>query len=234
MEENIPVGTSPEGDAASGDASSAPDPITNVKAEFNRKLDNVTAELKRTQEAILSQLQAKAAPAAQPEVDLSDLMYKDPVKYAEIVEERAEKRIMSKLDQRTAQQTKQNTVLNSLVQEFPELSDQNSPLFKKAVENYNTLSDDERSSPMAYKLAVKDAAMDLDIKPRSKRQSSDNEGYLMGGPGSGGSNSRPARTGDLDPIMTAFAEHLGLPINDPKRKESLKKRAQRKNWNNWE
>lgn len=205
------------------------DPIQQVKGEFTRKLSNTEAqiaELKKANEAMLAQLQRITTPQPKREVaedNLEDILYRDPKKYTEIVQQQAEDRIMGKLRAEQAAQQRQSSTLSKLVDEYPELSHNDHELTKKAVEFYNQLSDDDKVSPTAYRLAVKEAAMELGIKPRSKR--SEEDSYSFGG-SSGGSTTRKKRE-TLDSATTDFAKIMGLNVDDPKVKERILERSKR-------
>lgn len=234
MSENLPQGGAPADNAAA-------DPINNVKAEFGRKIGNVEAQmaqLAQTNQQLLAQIQQIAtskAPAV-PEADIEDLWYKDPRKAKEMIQRETEERIDAKLTQRQQEMTRQNATIASLVKDFPELNDENNALTKRAVELYTKMDDYEKKSPTAYKLAVKEAALELDVKPLSKRVQNDTDSYSMGG-NSTPSEGRPSRGSKRDqvaPETLQFAKLMGLNTDDPKVIESLKSRSQRKNWNRFE
>lgn len=214
-------------DENNGTPEGGQDPLVNLKAELNRKLSNSEqkmVEFAKTQEALLSKLnemtQPKAAPAAKAEESLSDIMYSDPDKYAALIEERAEKRIMGQISRQQAQVAKTQSVLSELQSEFPELASADHELTKKAVEVYNSLPEDERSSSLAYKVSVKQAALDLGYKPKSKRPA-DEEPSI----GSGG--RVPRKSNKLDSSTEQLASMFGLNTSDPKVKERLIKSANR-------
>jgi len=203
------------------------DPIVQLKGEFTRKLSNTESqltELKKANDVLLHELKKLSQPAPKPQAkedDIESIMYTDPRRYTEMVEERAEARIMNKLNQANQVQQKQNNVISSLTNEYPELMNTDHELTRKAVEIYSQLPDEDKTSPMAYKLAVKEAAMELGVKPRSKR--SDEESYAFGG-----SSSQPRKKKEsLDASTVDFARMMGLNVDDPKVKERLSKRAQR-------
>lgn len=205
------------------------DQFGNLKAEMNRKLSNTEtqmAELKKLNEDLLYQVsnmtqstkQKQAQQMQQEEQQsLSDLWYDNPAKAAEIIEKRTEERINQRLNQAQAQQQKVNKILGSLVSEYPELSDQNNDLTKKTVEIYESLPDDEKQSPLAYKVAARDAAAELGVLPRSKRKdaaSSNADNFSFGGSG-----SSPVKRRDSDDIpdaTKAFAKAMGLDVSDEK------------------
>lgn len=208
------------------------DVVKNIKAEFNRKLDNVStqlAEQRQMNERLMSQVAAlKPAPAASREPDLSELMYSDPAKYAEVIAERA----ASSVNSRLAADSKKASTIQRLVQEYPETGDQEHPLTKKAVEIYTSMPEDEKQTPQAYRTAVAEAAAELGIKPRSKRPQQDDEPSF-------GTSDRPSTrrrksgSGDLDPNTEAFASIMGLDVKNPEVRKRLSERSDR-NWQKYQ
>lgn len=203
------------------------DPLKNLKAEFSRKLDNVASELaeqRKINEQLLSSLRA---PVQQPQQkELSDLMYTDPEAYAAAIAAKAEKAVNEKL----AVRDRQTSVIQQIVQEYPETADQNHPLTKRAVEIYTSFGADEKASPVAYRAAVAEAAVELGVKPKSKRPVDDEPS--MGSSSYSPRQSRRAKA-QLDPATEQFAAIMGLDLSDSKTKDNLMKRSQR-NWNRYE
>ena len=200
------------------------DPIKQLKGEFGRKHDSLAEQLKQ-----ISQQQASIAemlrpkPAEKPADDLSTIMYSDPARYAQIIEERAEARILEKINASSAAQQRTQSVIGELGAEYPELADINSPLTKAAVAALNNLPEHERNTTAAYRLAVKQAAEDLSVKPKSKRPAADEE---FGG---GEYIPRPARrsANKLSAATEAFAAEVGLDLEAPGVKERLIARSNR-------
>jgi hypothetical protein len=186
--------------------------LNNLKSEMNRKLDSLKPAPPKKQEE---------------EEDLDTLMISEPAKAAKIIEERAEARIMNKLNQNQ----KVTNSVNQIVSDYPELADQNSDLYKKAVEIYSTLDEAERTSPVAYKYAVKEAAEALGVKPKSKRPQVDED---FDPPSYGqGQRRRRQRDASLSDATVEFAQRMGL---NPKKDEALKKRLEQhsqRNWRKW-
>lgn len=217
------------------------DNITNVKAEFNRKLgnfENKIASLESTNAQLLAAVQAMAKPSApaQPNKKIEDVWFDKPQEAAESIVSEAEKRIMTKIDNRNSQLAKQNATLSQLVSDFPELSDGSHDLTKKAVEIYSGMSEDEKTSPLAYKAAVKEAALELGIMPKAKRKETYEEDFSIGGSGSSQyrSESNRQRRGEVDSATAEFARLVGVNIDDPKVKERIKSKHSRRSYNNWE
>lgn len=215
------------------------DELKNLKAEVARKMGNIeqtNAALKASQEALLAEIQKltkPAQPAAAAE-SLSDLMYRDPEAYAKKVLEQADARADARISQVTQAQEKQNRVISSIAKEYPEITNGDHELTLLAVEKYEAMDKEEKTSPAAYKAAVAEAAAELGIKPRSKRPK-ESDDYVGGGGGSsGGSRSPGARKrNELDPRTAAFAEAVGLDLSKPEVKERLINNHGRETYTKW-
>lgn len=220
--------------------SSAPDPIAQLKGETSRKLENVNSqltELKQANALLLEKLIQMAPPparkAAEPQEDLSTLMYSDPEKYTAVIEERAtakaEQRITANLSKQQEAQHRTQQALAEITNEYPELMDNSSALTKKALEIYQSMPEHERNSTAGYKLAVKEAASEVGVKPRSKR-TGDEEFMAAGNNGSPRSNRQKANK--VSPAMEFWAEQLGVDLSDSVVKDRVVSRAQRdfKKW----
>lgn len=210
------------------------DPIKNVKAEFNRKLDAGLSEVNQKLESVLAALktpQSQPKPAqSEPSEDLADMMYTNPKEYTRRIKEEARAEAVNTVTAQSQSQAKQQRIIGELTNEFPELQSPESPIYKKAVEHYSRLDDQEKANMTSWKTVVYQAAMDLDMKPKSKRPVSDNtDDFVMNG--SSSSMNRPAKKKeDIDPLTLEFSRLLGRNVEDPKVREGLKKAAQRRNW----
>lgn len=222
------------------DQNSTPeDPIKNLKAEMDRKLSNSEAklsELSNTNIALMQKLEEISrsvkpqAPASSNE-DLSDVFYKDPTRYAQIVEERASARAEKASQQREAAMRKTQGVLGQLQNDFPELASPDHELTRRAVEIYNGLPDDEKASSMSYKLAVQSAAVEMGVKPRSKRPVADDEPTGSSGSSSGRSSTRKREK--LDSNTEELAAIFGIDTSNPEVKERLIRTSNR-DWSRYQ
>lgn len=204
---------------------------TEALAQQNEKLSK---QLESVLGAI-TQAQVPKQPQRVEEDDLEVLAYKDPKAYAQKVKEQAARHAEELINSRLNAQQQTNNVLAQLTNDYPELSDSNSELTKKAVEIYNSLSPSEKTSPTAYKVAVRDAAAEVGLLPKSKRKaSSDGDDFSFGGSSRGNREAGPKRGEQLSNETLAFAEALGMNIKDKNVVDRLKQRAQRKNWNKYE
>lgn len=188
----------------------ADDRIKNLQAEVSRKFDNFSSKFEKSI-SDLATLIKPPAPKAK-ESKLSDLIYENPDEFARRVMEQAESNVEKKLNDRQGAQNRQNAVLQTLANSYPEITDSDHPLTKLAIEKYDSMSADEKASPAAYKAAVAEAAIELDIKPKSKRPKSDDDSYV----GAGSSGSRRASKQGIAPETAEFAKLLGV---DPKKVE---------------
>lgn len=222
-----------------GEAESKQRTMESLQAEMNRKTEklmNENQKLAQRMEELMGMLTPKQSAAAAPqEDDLETLVYKDPKAYAAKVKAEAAREAQRAVSESLNQQQQSNAILAQLTNEYPELSDSNSELTQKAVEAYKAMSAAERSSPIAYKTAVRDAAADLGILPKNKRRQSSDD-FTMSGQSSGeGRRGAPSKEQQaIDNKTAEFAKLLGLDPSDKKVAERLKQRNQRKNWSRWE
>lgn len=215
-----------------------PDPFKNFKSEFDRKIDNVNnqvAELTKANQALLAQIASQTPKKTKidKEDDIASLWYDNPAKAANLIEERAMHKIESKMAAANASQQKTSQVLNQLVYDYPELQSDSHDLTKKATALYMSMSEEEKRSPLAYKLAVKDAAAELNIVPRAKRNEDSEESFSMSS--SNGTSSKPTKSSKksgLAPETVKFAQLMGLNTEDPAVLKRIESR-QRDNWNRY-
>lgn len=202
-----------------------PERFSNFQKEMDRKFSNqnqqIEALLKSQQDLMTTLSQPKKQEKSSINNDISDLIYTDPAKYAEIIEERAAKKAAETISTQNSvaskNQAKAQEVLVKLTQDYPELSDVNSQLSKKALEAFNNMSDEEKSnSALAYKSAILEAVGDLGIKKASQRKSKDSDvdygDFVLSG--SSNNSSRRDKKPKLDAATVAFAEQMGLDIED--------------------
>ena len=212
--------------------------VTNLKAEVNRKLGNYEESLQKLQEQnkqLLDQmtvqqqtLQAAQAKKAAPteNVKLSELIYDNPDKAVEIIQQRANDAALSVVAKRDAAQAQQSQTIANIVKDYPEVSDANHALTKRAVELYNKMPELDKQLPMSYRVAVMEAAAEQSILPHSKREKVDTEAFSLSGSSSGG-QQRGADNSQNEEAMLKFAALMGIDTNDAKALERLKGRTGR-------
>lgn len=218
--------------------SGAPDQLNNLKQEFNRKLgnfDSKISQLEQTNAALLQQLQSITMPKAQvaaPGKSLNDVWLDSPEEAANMVSNATEARIMSKLDARA----KESSTIQALANDFPEITDPNHELTKKAVEIYGSLSAEDKKSPVAYRAAVREAAMELNMVPKSKREQYEDDVSIRGTGNSRvrGEQRKERASKDIDAETEEFARLVGVNIDDPKTRERIKSKHGRRTYNRWE
>lgn len=225
--------TEKEAPASAGAEGAAPtDEIKNLKAEMGRKLGNyeqtITA-LKQSQDALMAQLTQFTAPKStgKAEEKLEDLFYSNPAEYTRRVKEETAKSIRAELNEERTTVTKQQATYQAIVRDFPEISDGESDLSKLALEKLNSM--DDKATPAAMRAAVAEAAVELGMKPKSKRTQDDSDSFSLGGGGRASSSRASAERKGIDTRTKTVAELLGV---DP---EKVKNRMnKRKSYTSWE
>lgn len=223
---------------------STPDDVTNLKAEFNRKLSNYESELtkqKETTNQLLAQIQSMSFKSqSQPPSttkNLGDLMYENPEAAAQQITNNATQAAVKATSDIMATQRQEQQILFDIVSEFPEASNNEHELTKCSRKILNSYEVNDQKNPKFWKMAVNEAALDLGIKPKSKRTSTE-EDFSLNSKGSSSISSAnyskdKGKTAITEDILN-FAALLGRPVNDPKYLESLESFANRKNWTKYE
>lgn len=226
--------------------------VDNLKAEMNRKFQNLTeanegikqqnTQLTDGMNNILQQLkegtEQKQANTQQETMD--ELKWSDPDKYAEIKVNQAkagiDKQIDDKVTSVTQAQSERTQILGQLTVDYPELNDQSSDLYKKALEIHNTADPKFRDTANGYRYIVREAAAQIGVLPLNKRVKADTDAdefvVTTGETMSDQDRENKNAAKKLDPRTLAFAERVKLDINDPKVIERLKQRSERdfKRW----
>lgn len=217
-----------------GNDAAEQDRLKNLQAEFSRKTSNLDSKLEAINQqlqqlSLLGQVNTKqqeAQPAGRP----------DPVLEPEAYERYMEQKLESKLNSRLEVQQRQQAEIGSLVAQFPELQDPNSELTKSALQIYNSMSPSDKNNPIAYRTAIQQAALDLGVLPKAKRQQQQVTNDESDDIGSGNKrqqqqqSTKNNKNGKLDAATLAFAQALGKDINDPNYRERLEKAASRHTW----
>lgn len=228
----------PEGDV---------DPIKNLKSEMNRKLagmNETNARLAQQNEQLNAKIdlllntvnQPKQEPISQE--DMETLRYTNPDKYVDIKMKEVESKVDQKLSQVEQSNAAKQQTLSQLAADYPEISDSNSALYKRALEMGKNYPANFVSSPEGIRLIIREAAAELGVLPTKSRKAVSNEEtiedegedmseFIGGGSGANKPPSGPKKKETLDPKTLAVAELMGLNINDPKVVERLKQRTKR-------
>jgi len=224
----------------------------NLKAEFSRKVQNLQEANQKLSDEFgtvstkLDQLvnqvaiqQTQAEPQTQAQVQgesMEDLWLTDPQK-AHLLQRKMDREEDRKENRADALAQQQKTaVLGQLVADYPELSDQQSPMYKQAMQMANELPAHLRDSAEGYKLAASSAAQQLGVLPMTHRKKADSAVEFMSGAGnpglSEGADSRGAGV-KLPDEMLRFAQAMGKNVSDKKYLEKLKN-FQRKRWTRYQ
>jgi hypothetical protein len=221
-------GTNTPADSGADEGS---DPIKQLKGETHRKFDKLgtqLSEMQRGQQQLAEMLQSlKSPPPKQaPKEDLESLMYSDNAKYRAILKEQVENEVFQKIDQRNAAQQQTQSVISELASEYPELADNNNELTKKSVAILKSLPPHEQNTTTAYRYAVKQAAEELSVKPRSKRGDDEFMGpsyNAYGAPQRRRERSDKQILTDVSPL----AEAMGLDMGNAETAKRVVERSKR-------
>jgi hypothetical protein len=221
MSDETPKGApAPTAEAESADA------IKNVKAEFERKLKNSNAEL-------LNQIQAMlkpSSPTPTPEPKKKVSVFENEEEYARSIKEEVKQEVRSEMGAQEAIRSRQQAALNELYKDFPELGMPDSELSIKAIEVFNAYDATEKTHPLAFKDAVKTAALELGVRPKAKRAKGGDD-FSVGG--SSSPKTTKAERSEIDQRTAWFAEAVGVDMNNKEVAERIKKNHGRKSYNNW-
>lgn len=217
-----------EGAAAPG---AEGDAIGNLKAEFSRKFGNIEEQLKQSNQQLQAMLAGMKKPEPKPaaqETSLEDLYYKDPVAYAAAIKKQAKDEIRAERDEENKLTAQQQKAVQGLYKEFPELSNDAHELTILALKKYDDMAKDYGNTPAAMKAAVAEAALELGVKPKSKRPA-DEDDFVLSGSGQGGQRRRRDKEDKVDPRVGEVARLMGV---DPDKAEARAKKQ--RNWNRFE
>jgi hypothetical protein len=212
--------------------------------DFKKVLDDglkgLSDEIKKLNQRIDQQNkppQTVKKPAQEPEEDLSTLMILDPKKAVEKITAKVKEEVQGSAEQQAQAQGQFNDKYMELANDYPEISDQSSELFKRAREIMSS-SQAGRWDTGAMERAVLKAAAEKGIQPMKHRKQvePDDDSYLGGGStGEGRRQERKNRSEKLPAATLAFAELVGLNVKDSKVVESLTKHHNERkgNWSKY-
>lgn len=215
------------------------DPVSNMKAEFDRKLGNIQSQSQSQLEAIQNQLAALNAAVAPrqeaQEPDWQSLEF-DPKAAAEAIEQRIEAKMSRRQEEASQAQAAVNSTLGQLLVDFPELGVPSDPMYQQTSIKIGQL---KQQSPEAIKAAVYETAMELGVVPHSRRKKSggsDSDAFSMGSSGSTREVEKRSPKSDVEvsEATKAWSQLLGRDINSESYKAGIQKAASRKNWTRYE
>lgn len=218
------------------------DPIKNVKAEFDRKLDNVIKQQNEQLQAILAQVTETMRPQqqqqVQPQKSMKELIYEDADAAAALITQQAVAAASRVVDQRVEQSQRATQTVNEVIAVYPEFGQANSEAAALAIKKMSQLPKDQQGNALATKTVMYEAAAELGLVPaKARKQSNDDDSFSVSGGSSRGSGQRSRnsdKSKDVSPDTLEFAQLMGIDISDPKRLEGLKKASQRTKWNKYE
>lgn len=207
---------------------SAQDPIRQIKGEMNRKLDKQNEQIQallKQQGDLLSAIQAaQAAPtrqaAPEPEEDIESLMLTEPKKAAARIRQEAVREATQTINGQLAHQQAINNTIASLAADYPELADSNSELVKTTMQILGTIPESERKAH-TYEYAVNKAANQLDMRPRAKRQ--ETEDFSAPSYSAAATRKRARSDGQIVESSKEQAKILGLDLSNEKAKAAFLK-----------
>jgi hypothetical protein len=230
--EDIHDGSSNEGQEGQGQSDGAQDPVKNIKAEFERKLGNVTEQLRAQSEMLqrtLEQMQAAKNTPAAAEEEIDPIV--NPVAYKQAIKEEAKREMRSEIQ---LSQATQNEVAR-IQGMYPEFGENGSEAAKMALDKFKSLPSHLKGTPEGAKLVLMETAAEMGLIPASRRRKSEAEDdYTVGGGSSGTNRPQRQQATKLDNKTLAFAELIGLDINNPETRKSLESRTKRRNWEQYE
>jgi hypothetical protein len=215
---------------------SAPDPIKNVKAEFERKYGNVESKLsalEQTNRALaeqLSKFQAGPAKAASDDLDPDEVLT-NTGQFVNKLINKVSKSVESTLESRSRADNERAQVLAALVQDYPELQQAGSEMYQETLKSLGELPQEMQASSHGYKMAAYKAAANLGLQPKQRRAKKDSEAsddFSF----KGGKSAAPKKQAksEIDPKILMTAELFGIDITDEKELEDLKKYTKREYW----
>jgi len=223
MEESNNQGAgAPEG--VEGSEAQQPDPIKNLKSEFGRKFDSVQDQLKaqneqlqRMVEQIIAAQSAKQEPQEEPDPVLNPKQFKEQIKREAL----AEVQRSTQLSMAT-----QNEVARIQAM-YPEFAQENSEAAQIALKKFQALPAHLKGTPEGARLVLFEAANEVGLVPKKARKTEQgaDEGYTMGS--SPSKNIRQSSQGKLDERSLAFAQLVGLNVDDPEVRKRLENRTKR-------
>lgn len=201
----------------------ADDIVKNLKSEMDRKIGNIKDELKKSNDALLQQLASinnnlQPKPKKQDPTDIESEMWSDPVAFKNRIVNEADQRANEKLTAYLQDQQMRTQQLSELYAHYPELQQQGHPLAARAMEVFNSLSQEEQAMKSSFKLAVSTAASEMGVKPVSKRTEEEMDDFTLKATGKTRSHRQQKAT---KPETELFAQAMGLNTADETVKKKL-------------
>lgn len=214
----------------------AEDPIKNLKAEFSRKQANLEAQQAETNaqlQAILAEVQKSMRAPEAPKKSARELVFDDPEEFVKQVEENATRKATEVVTKQYEASQKVQTEVASFTSKYPEFAQEGSEAVLLATKYASQLPAKLKGTAEGVEIAMSRAALELGLVAANKRKTTINEEPVVGSRGSSSAAST-SKKGKIDEKTLAFAELLGMDLNDPKQAAALEKANNRKKWNSYE
>jgi len=205
----------------------------NFQSEVGRKFKNNEQKLDQINLSLTQLLQNQQVKPKEPQqtpTELSELMYTDPEKAIDIIGQRVAEKVGKENKSIRNQQTEMNTMINQLAMDYPEITDSNSEVYKKALElaAKDIAGQNREATPLEAEIAIRRAIGEFGLIPVSQRKSEERDEYM----GSGNKGTKKTRTKsddiELDQATIDFANLIApttggrINTNDPKYIQKLK------------
>lgn len=221
------------------------DPLKSLKSEFSRKFENTNSQINQISEThsliqqqldqisshLLSQNTAKSSSQSDNSNDVPDPI-DDPQAYARYVAKISSETIEKQTQAKEASNREIQAAYQDLVSLYPDLTDQNSDLYKEADKAFKSSPKQDAS---AMTMAVLKAAKKVGVKQQGSNEamsddeytgsSSRSKSHRMANKASGSKDDLPAET-------LAFAQLVGLDVDNPEVKKRLSGHSKR-NFSRW-
>jgi hypothetical protein len=223
----------------------AVDPVLNVKAEFQRKFDNVSqqlAEQNRRMEEILQGVISANTQRSQPQQpqgkSIKEMMYDDPDAAAAEITNRALAAANQAVEQRVQESQRAQSMVQEVMNNYPEFGVQGSEAAQLAFQKMKSFPKEDQGKPFAVKTAMLEAAAELGLIPAKARKSASQgqDDFSMAGrtSGTGGSRQRSDQKPKVAPETLELAALLGVDVTDKKRLQGLEEASKRTKWSKYE
>lgn len=216
------------------------DPSQNLKAEFDRKLENLRNELAQSNQQLASIIQSQLANAQQQSVASAP----ESQEQYDLYEPEGQNKFMEKIGQIVdnkvsgAIKTYEDRSLkqHQIYSDFPELQQANHPFTQEVSRMYGSLSPEQKKDDNYFQTIIYQVAARQGLKPQQFRESTDD--FTLGssrGEKTMAPKDAPEDNDGIAPGSMAWMKLLneqGAPV-DPNNKEHLallKKFSQRKGW----
>jgi len=230
------VENTPPQDQVPSPESTEGEPVQNLKAEMNRKIDRLSETLNsqwQEMTEMLAKLQPqRTAPQQQQPVHqpLSELVYEGD-KFDSAINQRINEAVNQTIIKQQQKATDLQAALQEVANTYPEFAVQQSEAYNLAMKKYVSLPNHLKDTAEGAQIALYKAASELGLVPVHKRpRTQDQDNFTL--TGGGKPSKRGAKSGELTEDHLFWMEAFGLDTSD-KGKERVKKHMNR-NWGRYE